>query len=127
MKVLSEIELARLHNLQTWKRELVAQIAKQLKDIDDLRNTLYEVNCEIREIAGKSSIPLRVSKHALLRYCERILGIDMHEIEQEILSGDIEAQIERGHVVYEKENYKLTVRGNMVITVTEKREIASKN
>jgi hypothetical protein len=67
MKVLSEIELARLHNLQTWKRELVAQIAKQLKDIDDLRNTLYEVNCEIREIAGKSSIPLRVSKHALLR------------------------------------------------------------
>ena len=44
----------------------------------------------------------------------------MHEIEQEILSGDIEAQIERGHVVYEKENYKLTVRGNMVITVTEK-------
>jgi hypothetical protein len=44
----------------------------------------------------------------------------MHEIEQEILSGDIEAQVQRGRVIYEKENYKLTVRGNMVITVTEK-------
>jgi len=120
MKVLSDEELARLHELQTWKSELVVQIAKQFKDIDDMRNTLYEINREIREIAGKTTIPLRVSKHALLRYCERILKIDLHAIEQEILSGDIEAHTERGRIVYEKENYKLKVRGNTVITVVEK-------
>jgi hypothetical protein len=60
------------------------------QEINNRRNELSAVN---QKIAGLTEREPVVTEHALLRYCERVLGIDMQKITESILSPDNRAKI----------------------------------
>jgi hypothetical protein len=120
MKVLSDKELSRLHELQVQKADLDTQINEQTKVLNRLRDARYKINEQVRLLSGKTSMPLNVTERALWTYCEHVLGMDRHEIERDILSGNAEPKVQRHYTVYRKPDCTLIVRGNMVTKVLEK-------
>lgn len=61
-----------------------------------------------------------VSDHAVVRYLERIVGIDVESIRQRITAGRERAiaDCERGEIKCHTNNMKLYVRNGIVITIT---------
>lgn len=83
---------------------------KLLKTEESLKNKIANL---------KKDKKLKVSEHALLRYCERVLGIDLKEIESEILSDDVINLVEKlgGNGQYPNRDYKVVMKDFTVTTI----------
>lgn len=92
-------------------------VLRQLStQIQDKTFTLSQVKKEIEDLTTRQPV---VSEHAMLRYVERVLKIDLKKIEEEILSEEnkkIINQISSCKVPF-KGNYQLIVRNRTVITI----------
>lgn len=99
---------------------------KQLKnDIHRKQQSTDKLKKRIEMIETNTN--LHVSEHALLRYIERVLGIDIKDIENEILSDDVKNLIEQlgGNGKYPnmsktKEPYQVVMKNNVVTTIIKK-------
>ena len=58
-----------------------------LKQAKEARETVASFEAMIKAI-GTNELPI-VTEHAFLRYCERVLGLDMDKISKTILSKDV--------------------------------------
>ena len=61
-----------------------------------------------------------VSEHAMLRYIERVLGIDLKEIERRILTDEVKEQykiVGNGRFPINDE-FRALIRDNVVVTIT---------
>jgi len=113
-----------LKYLQVRRTELEAEIGHISKNLTETeaelagkRKQLEAVKKEIQEIAQSKPV---VSEHALLRYCERILKIDLKKIEQELLSEKTVALIEQlrsGKIPVG--GFKLVVKNKVVVTIED--------
>jgi DNA gyrase/topoisomerase IV subunit A len=111
-----------LKHLQVRQTQLSAEVDQLTKTMRELQRQLAEKNQslnivrkEIREITEMKPI---VSEHALLRYCERILNIDLKEIEKKLLSDkniEIIEQIRSGKIPVE--NFMMVVKNKIVTTI----------
>lgn len=93
-------------------------------DIRNLQNKKRENNklkssleTQIKELQEKE---LQVTEHALLRYCERILGIDIEAIKELIKSQEIKQQVEvlgiNGKFVH-PDGFRVVIKDNKIITI----------
>jgi septal ring factor EnvC (AmiA/AmiB activator) len=111
-----------LKHLQVRQTQLSAEVDQLTKTMRELQRQLAEKNQslnivrkEIREITEMKPI---VSEHALLRYCERILNVDLKEIEQKLLSDkniEIIEQIRSGKIPVD--NFMMVVKNKVVTTI----------
>jgi hypothetical protein len=60
---------------------------------------------------------LKVSEHAVLRYIERVIGINLEEVEKNILKCIPESQEILGNGTYPCGEYKVVVKENTVVTI----------
>ena len=62
-----------------------------------------------------------VSEHAMLRYIERVLGIDLKEIENRILTDEIKEQykIVGSRRFSINDEFRTLIRDNVVVTITD--------
>lgn len=111
-------------------------------DIKDLKKSLVQLEKEreafvqstqlnkasldkrIEQLQRKISLieqPIKVSDHAVLRYLERVLGLNLDDVRAEILSSGVEAQIRQlGSGKYPlKGGGKAVVNGNVIVTVID--------
>lgn len=65
---------------------------------------------------GSAACP-RVSDHAVLRYLERVKGLDIEKIRSEILTPDIAAAIRAGATAVTISGARFPVRGGVIVTV----------
>ena len=84
-------ERAELKALQVKKTELATKHASMRQALSTLQAQLKTlsgdcdfVDREIRRLVKRSTQPI-VSEHAIIRYCERVIGIDLDEIREKIL------------------------------------------
>lgn len=92
-------EVRKLKMLNT-KKKLLAQNMEKLQleirrlrvQLADYSQQMREMNEEIDKLTGKPGI--KVSEHCLLRYLERVKGIDIHELEREILCEQVLGLVE---------------------------------
>jgi hypothetical protein len=111
-----------LKHLQVRQTQLSAEVDQLSKTLRDLQKQMAEkstalnfVRKEIREITEMKPI---VSEHAMLRYCERVLNMDLKKIEQELLSEKnvaIIEQIRSGKIPVG--SYTLIVKNKVIITI----------
>ena len=108
-KMKTEIE-----GLQTDKKELN-------KSINERENKLGAINSQIKDLQTQSA-EIIVTEHALLRYFERILGFDLEEIKQQIITPKIEGQIRAlKSCKLPFEGHFLIVKGSSIVSIVEKR------
>lgn len=77
---------------------------------------MEECREEIRRRSRAASLPC-VSSHALLRYLERVRGVDLLAIEQEILDEGMVQAIRTGATMVKRGRLRFPISGNVVKTV----------
>ena len=103
--IVDQIEL-----LQRENKMLLSQHKQNANTISQLKEQLGKMNADKE---------LSVSDHAILRYCERVLGIDIDMISEEILSDNI---IDQSRILGEgkfqhPDRYSVVVQGGKVLTL----------
>ena len=124
-----------LKNLNVQRTALTLDI-KELKDkmiplsreINEKIGEIDSIDKKIQAIKNRESIV--VTEHAILRYLERVQGIDIEEIKNLILPTDVMEQVTslgsgyypvkgRYHQI-DKQTFKIRVKNNAVVTVLTK-------
>lgn len=62
-----------------------------------------------------------ITDHALIRYCERVKGIDMDWVRDHILTDGLEAAIKAGAIRYQADGWHYKIRNGRVMTITKGR------
>ena len=98
------------------------------KQIKDEKNNIHRLGQKINSLnqklnrATKGAIELTVSDHAVLRYIERVMKIDVDKIKSIILTDDIKAFSNSfgGQGTFAGESFKAMLKDNTVVTITNK-------
>ncbi|MFA9414671.1 hypothetical protein ACERC8_08770 [Streptococcus sp. E29BA] len=118
-----------LKQLESLHARLVGKISglevqqnETKKELSTLKQELNSVNQKISALKHQSE--LIMSEHAILRYVERVLKIDLDSLVTSIVEdSDLLLQIETlGNGTYPMKNgdYKVVVKNNVIITVVGK-------
>jgi hypothetical protein len=120
-------------DLDSRKQELL-QLAKDSDDTyQSIKKRLHELECQIsaerqtvkeleNDIKGlkSSDRPITISEHAILRYLERVKGVDLEAIKLEILPDILRNQFDKmGDGCYPASTHRLQIRERVVVTVLD--------
>lgn len=110
-----EEELSYLLGQKSQKKEYV------ISDVfysEELRDKIKGYNKSIEKIK------ITVSEHGLLRYLERIKGIDIEQVKKEMIPKELLefSEQEIKELNFEKQGIKYIVKGNNIVTVIKKKE-----
>jgi len=128
-----------MHNNKVFKnatlKELETQVSKLRGEIQglefnitsnqlELKNKTERIN-ELRRQMSKFTNPktLQVSEHAMLRYVERVLKINLEEVKNNILTADVISMVEKlgGSGTYpnnlQSSLFSVVLKDNMVVTI----------
>lgn len=121
MKSLIEAELKKL-NTQKSKLEIELDDIKRqrvlLGDQITLKNNqIQKFESEIKQLKAQND-GLIISEHAILRYIERVIGIDLEQIKSKIITKQTQKMVESlGNGTYPQDGFKIKVVDNVVVTV----------
>lgn len=121
---------SQLKRLYSQRRELAAEI-NILRDEtskasrDRLKRAQREFDQVTRQIATLKQAGERVlvTEHAMLRYLQRVKGVDLEAIRREILPESLEKvvkQIKKG--VFPLQTHKVVVKDHVVVTIYDPNE-----
>lgn len=114
----------KLKQLNSLKRKCEAEVNVLKIDSDNIKNEIKQkekylagINKQIKEINSKSD--LIISEHAIIRYLERVLDIDINKLESELIPDKVRKQIAiLGNGTYSiGDSHKIVVKDNTIITV----------
>jgi hypothetical protein len=130
---------AELKSLETRKKrvnqELIVRKGEQVrlsKEINHLIQNVREIESKIKKLKVKkiTNNSITITEHAILRYLERVEGIDIERVKKDIVTEEVLQQIKTlGAGTYpvkgkyntiDKQMFKIRVRDNAVITVLTK-------
>jgi septal ring factor EnvC (AmiA/AmiB activator) len=97
---------------------LQTEISHKQKELQTKRKNAAELKQRINNFA-KNGAP-QVSEHAILRYLERVKGVDIKAIEKEILSAPVLELVDKlgGSGSYPNGNFSVVMKNNTVVTIT---------
>ena len=85
----------------------------------DLRGRLKNIISRIESLKQKDSKTI-ITEHAILRYLERIIGIDIEAVKKEILPEEVEQLIKvMPNGTFQCITHKIVVKDNTIVTVIE--------
>lgn len=100
-----------LNNLEAEKTQITEQINYNHKAQQEIKN-------KIKALTPPKTAPPIVSEHALLRYIERVLKIDIKQIVENILTKSlIKNHSELGNGTYPNGDYKAVIKNGVVISI----------
>ena len=110
---------------------LKSQLSKLRGDSESLKielaNTQREYHAKLKKIEQlqldinrfEKNGKIKVSEHAIVRYFERVKGLDIELVEKEILSKDVMKLIDQlgGNGTYPNKDFKIILKNNTVTTI----------
>lgn len=110
--------LQSLHNQLHLEYKALQESQSRLKmEIETKRKQIQEVEEKIQTLKG-SHETIIISEHAIIRYLERVYGLDLEKIREEILPPPIAAQAKRiGNGRYSITGHTVIIKDNVAITV----------
>jgi len=112
-----------IKSLMSQKASLEVEISeaenKRCLIDNDLNFKRKKLNEIINKLNGISDEP-QITEHALLRYIQRIKGVDIEEIKKEIMTDKNKAMIETlGSGTFKLNGIKMIVKDKTIITLME--------
>jgi chromosome segregation ATPase len=107
----------RLKGLRGRDRELEVQAEQARRDLARLESERRQVRQQVEALESKRRDPI-VTEHALLRYLERVCGVDVEAARQAILTPKLREQIaalQSG--VFPADGFRVRARNGAVVTV----------
>ena len=122
MAIKGKEELKKLNTLQVKLQSEIEAIKIEREILNNklqsAERNLGKIQEEIKKL--KEGNKIIVSEHAMLRYIERVLGIDLKEIERRILTDEVKEQykiVGNGRFPINDE-FRALIRDNVVVTIT---------
>ena len=122
MAIKGKEELKKLNTLQVKLQSEIEAIKIEREILNNklqsAERNLGKIREEIKKL--KEGNKIIVSEHAMLRYIERVLGIDLKEIEKCILTDEVKEQykiVGNGRFPINDE-FRALIRDNVVVTIT---------
>jgi len=120
----------KLKQLRTRKGKVDLEITELKRDKEKAEAALAGARTELAKVENniktltQSKDPI-VSEHAILRYLERIEGVDLEEVKKKILTDKVKAYINQfpncvAPVEGFPQNFKIKVKNRVVITILDK-------
>ncbi len=93
------------------------------KKVRDAQGTISKLDRDINKLTQRNK-NIIVSEHAMLRYIERVMGMDMEKLKKQILPDLTQSQIRAlGNGSYPVgKSHRVKVRDNTIITILTKDE-----
>lgn len=115
-------EVREIKKIQTRLRKLEGEISDICRFVVEYQqvyeNKRQEKEMLIEKIKEMQKGDLKVSEHAMLRYIERVMGIDLVEVETNLMQCMSDDQKKLGNGVYPCVGFKAVVKENTIITIT---------
>lgn len=104
--------------LETKRNLIIKEVEEKQQEASKLKKDMGQIKQQIDNLKSKSDGKVIVSEHSLLRYIERVLGIDLKEIEDKILSDEDKQTVSAlGNCTYPKDGFKLKIKDGTVVTI----------
>jgi transcriptional regulator of aromatic amino acid metabolism len=118
------IEARKLKNLQSQLNNLIGdyealkvEVANKQREVSQKKYAIDVLKEQIFKMNNKKSI--KVSEHAILRYLERISGLEIDNIEKLILNDEVLDMINKlgGNGAYPTNEFKVVLKNYVVTTI----------
>lgn len=111
-----------LKQLQSQKTKLEEELKVINAEVNRVRRQqkglLSNLNTINQKIKNMMSTEVILTEHAILRYLERVKGVNMEDVKDTILDDDTKSKIEvLGSGKFPKEGYTLVVKNNTIISI----------
>ena len=104
--------------LETKRNLIIKEVEEKQQEASKLKKDMGQIKQQIDNLKSKTDGNIIVSEHAMLRYIERVLGIDLDELQKKILDeNDIKTVRALGNCTYPKDGFKLKIKDGKVITI----------
>lgn len=118
---------ATIKRLETTLRDKQSELAVLNAEIASKQKEYVAKKLEVSELMKKlqgfrSKGDLSVTEHAMLRYLERVKGMDLTAVESEIISEELLKFIALGgtNATYMLGDYNVVIKDNVIVTITTK-------
>lgn len=124
MSYAESVELKGLQSQRTKFEEQLKLLKQERESLDnkigDADRQLKEIFRRITQLQEKAKVPI-VTEHAILRYLERAMGIDIDKIKQQILTKELLEMIDKFNTgVFTIDGIKYKVQNRAVVTILDK-------
>lgn len=127
MSVTTGVEIkslqTQLAKLKVKRESAIGEQRSICKTIDDFQKEIVSIEGKIASLQKKTK-QLIISEHAILRYLERVKGIDLEQIRSEMILPKMKVAMEqfKDGTFSGPNNCKLVVKDNTVVTILTKEE-----
>lgn len=109
--------------IETKRNLIINEINDKQLEASSLKKELGQIKQQIDSLKSKDVGKIIVSEHSLLRYIERVLGIDLNVLRNKILSDDDAKVISAlGNGTFPKDGFKIKIKDGVVVTVLGENE-----
>lgn len=117
-------EIRKLKHLQTMlklhkskREEILQEVRAKQRELSAEEQTIKDLQSQINKLDEKSG--LKVSEHAIIRYLERVEGLNVEEIQNKILTEDLLILTEKlgGSGTYPIGEVQAVLKNNTVVTI----------
>lgn len=107
-----------IESLQEKNRKKLEECSKLQKEVSNKIHLRDSIQIKISQIKNKN-VDLKVSDHAILRYLERIQGVDVQSVRDKLLTPKLKEFVATvgGNGTFPIEGGKVVIRDNTIITV----------
>ena len=109
--------------IETKRNLIINEINDKQLEASSLKKELGQIKQQMDNLKSKDAWKIIVSEHSLLRYIERVLGIDLNVLRNKILSDDDAKVISAlGNGTFPKDGFKIKIKDGVVVTVLGENE-----
>lgn len=113
---MSDYAAMNVTQLQHESTRLESRISEMERDLADMRASFGSLRSELAKRLRVSPEP-RMSEHALLRYIERVYGVDVEAVRAEVMSPAIVAALKTGATAVTVKGVKMLAKDGTIVTV----------
>ena len=107
----------RLKEKQEERKWTLAEIEARRKQEQVMLGEIQSLEAQIKKLKDKTKEPI-VSEHAMLRYIERVIGVNLDDIRTKILTPEVKTMIDTlGNGKFPIEGGRIVVKDRTVVTV----------
>lgn len=103
-------------DLEGVRAELAVKLSGLESSAQKLRTTLGQLDAELSRREAVDNIVPTISDHALLRYIERVFGVDIEAMKAELLTETVVLAIKSGASAVKSPIGTMVIKGSTVVT-----------
>lgn len=103
-------------DIASIKAEMAVRLSGVEGEAQRMRTRLGQINAELQRREALDAMVPTISDHALLRYIERICGVDIEAMKAELLTDAVVLAIKNGATAVKSPVGTMVIKGNTVVT-----------